>query len=138
MTLQILPRNDLAHTMRSVLVSSKSGFSLLQRLETRHCSHLLLAAVLLRHGCCRAPDVQQSIDISCPPGSQQQTRCTCSGRQMEETDGRTDTVPLHRSCRILFEHSLLQTPLHGNSSSVHSRLPHQCNGITENIMPLPT
>jgi len=24
------------------------------------------------------------------------------------------------------------------SSSVHSRLPHQCNGITENIMPLPT
>jgi len=32
----------------------------------------------------------------------------------------------------------LQTPLHGNSTSVHSRLPHQCNGITENIMPLPT
>ena len=34
--------------------------------------------------------------------------------------------------------SLLQTSLHWNSSSVYIRLPRQCNGITENIMPLPT
>ena len=34
--------------------------------------------------------------------------------------------------------SLLQTSLHRNSSFVHPWPPHQCNRITESIMPLPT
>jgi len=50
-----------------------------------------------------APAVQQSIDISFPPGPQQQTRRTllqlANGREKEgQTDRWTDTVPLHRSC----------------------------------------
>ena len=44
--------------------------SCLRQLSTRHCSNLLL-----RRWCCSwAPPVQQSIDICCPPGAQQQTR----------------------------------------------------------------
>jgi len=39
---------------------------------------------------------QQSIDISCPPGSQQQTRRTLLQRSIAVADRRTDTRPLHR------------------------------------------
>jgi len=36
------------------------------------------------------PAVQQSIDIPCAPGPQQQTRrTTCRSRRMGQTDGRT-------------------------------------------------
>ena len=58
-------------------------FSFLRQLQTWHCRHLRLRAV------------QQSTDISYPPGPQQQTRC-CSGR-MGQTDGRTDRLSLHRA-----------------------------------------
>jgi len=57
--------------------------------------------------CCLAPAVQQSIDISCPPGPQQQT---CSSgfaavghaETYKRTDGRTyrrtNSVPFYRPC----------------------------------------
>ena len=41
---------------------------------------------------------QQSIDVSCPPGAQQQTRRTLLQRSTDGTDRRTDTGPLHRPC----------------------------------------
>jgi len=37
-----------------------------------------------------AVDVQQSIDISCPPGPQQQTRRSGVRRPNDGTDGQTD------------------------------------------------
>jgi len=57
----------------------------------------LLLRAALRPGAAAAPAVQQSIDISRPPGPQQQTRRTLLQRA-NGTDGRTDTVPLHRPC----------------------------------------
>jgi len=55
----------------------------------------------------RAQAVQQSTDISCLPGKQQQTRRTllpafpAIDHWVDSWDRRTDTVPLHRPCRIL-------------------------------------
>ena len=41
--------------------------------------------------CCCAPAVQQPIDISCPPGAQQQThRMACCSRTMGQTNGQTN------------------------------------------------
>jgi len=62
-------------------------FSFLRQLKTWHCPHLLLWAVLRR--AVAAPAVQQSIDISCPLGPQQQTRRTLLQRT-NGTDRRTD------------------------------------------------
>jgi len=48
-----------------------------------------------------APAMQQSIDISCPPGAQQQSKPSateCGGRMMGETDRQRDACSLHRSC----------------------------------------
>ena len=50
------------------LDSDKSPFSFLRTLTTWHCPHSPTA-----RRCCWAPAVQQSIDISCPLGPQQQT-----------------------------------------------------------------
>ena len=47
--------------------------------------------------------MQPGIDISCSPGPQQQTRRTLLQRSITGTDRRTDTVPLHRPCHILFQ-----------------------------------
>jgi len=44
-----------------------------------------------------------SDDIYRPPGPWQQTRCSCMRRPNDGTDRRTNTVPLHRSSRILCE-----------------------------------
>jgi len=55
-------------------------FSFLRQLTTWHCSHLLLNAVLLR---------RLAIDISHPPGPQQQTRRIGMQRSIDGTDGRT-------------------------------------------------
>ena len=55
--------------------------------------------------CCWAPAVQQSIDrpISCLPGPQQETRSTLLQRStLGHADRRTDTVPLHVPCHILY------------------------------------
>jgi len=59
------------------------------QLTTRQCPHLLLRAVL-RRGCRRAPAVQQPIDISCPPGPQQQIRNSGVLHPNAWTDGQTD------------------------------------------------
>jgi len=75
--------------LQSFFVSlNKSVFSFLRTLKTWHCPHLLLRAVL-RPRAAAAPAVQQSIDISQPPGPQQQTRRTLMQRA-NGTDRRTD------------------------------------------------
>jgi len=51
------------------------------------CQHLLLSAVL-RRPCCWAQAL--SIDTSCPPGAQQQTRRTQQRLSNDGTDRRTD------------------------------------------------
>ena len=48
-----------------------------------------------------ASAVQQSIDISCPSGPQQQPRSTLLQRS-NKTYKRTDTVPLHRPCSAYY------------------------------------
>ena len=51
--------------------------------------------------CCWAQAVQQLINISCPPGAQQQSKPSateCRGRMMGETDRQRDAWPLRRSC----------------------------------------
>ena len=68
-------------------------------------SPLLLTVVLLCAVLTSAAlAVQQSIDISYPLGSQQQTRRMLLQRSIDgtcgRTDRRTDTVPFHRPCRI--------------------------------------
>jgi len=63
-------------------------FSFLRALTTWHCPHLLLRAVL-RSRAAATPAVQQSIDISYPPGPQQQTRRTLLQRA-NGTDRQTD------------------------------------------------
>jgi len=57
--------------------TSKSVFSFLRQLTTWHCPHLLLLSA-----------GQQSIDISCSPDPQQQTR-SIGERRDRQTDGRT-------------------------------------------------
>ena len=49
----------------------------------------------------RTPLLQQSIDISFPPGPQQQTRRTLL-QWANGTDRRTDTVPFHRPCSAYY------------------------------------
>ena len=56
----------------------------------------------------RPPLLQQSIDISCSPGPQQQTYSSGVRRPSgtdRQTDGRTDTVPFYRSCSAYYAHS---------------------------------
>jgi len=71
-------------------VDSNSVFSFLRQPATWHCSHLQLNNLPL------------SIDISCSPGPQQQTRRTLLQRSIDVTDGRTsyryvDPVALYAS-----------------------------------------
>ena len=56
--------------------------------------------------CCRRA-VQQSIDVACPLGPQQQTCWTLlqqSNRKDRWTGSQTDTIPLHIPCRTLCDH----------------------------------
>jgi len=70
---------------------NKSVISYLRTLKTWNYPHLLLRAVL-RPRAAAAPAVQQSVDISYPPGPQQQTRRTLlqrtngTGRQTVRRD----------------------------------------------------
>ena len=70
---------------------------LVHRLTTWHCPH---PAAYRTPCCCGARWPPPSTDISCSPGPQQQTRRWQPDRQTV-SDGRTDTVPLHRPCSIL-------------------------------------
>jgi len=65
-----------------ILVNNKSLFSLILRLSTGHCPHLLLSAV----ACCR----------SCLRGAQQQTRGTPLPQSIDGTDRQTDGLTLGR------------------------------------------
>ena len=72
-------------------------FAYLRTLKTWHCPHLLLSAVLLPR---RRAAI--AIDISNPPGRQQQTRRTLLQRtngtdiRTDRQTDRTDTVPFYR------------------------------------------
>ena len=61
---------------------------------------------MLRPRAAAAPAVQQSIDISYPPGPQQQTRRTLLQRA-NGTDRRTDIVPLRRPCSAYYATNIL-------------------------------
>ena len=61
--------------------------------------------------CCNADRVQQVIDISYPPGLQQQTRHTLLQRA-NWTDRGTDTVPFHRPCSALLRGQWLKKNRH--------------------------
>jgi len=66
---------------------NKSVVSFLRQLSTWHCPHSLLRP---RVACGAAVAGQQSIDISCPPGAQLQTRRTLLQRSIDGTDRQTD------------------------------------------------
>jgi len=73
-----------------------------------HCPHLLLLT-MLRRCCCSAQAMQQSINISCLLGLQQQTRSSsteCGGQMTgqtdRQTDGRTHARQLHRPCSAYY------------------------------------
>jgi len=56
---------------------------------------------LLQRRCSWAPAVLHSLDISCSPGPQQQTRSS-GVRRPYETDRRTDARQLHRPCSAYY------------------------------------
>ena len=64
---------------------------------TRFFEHWTCSPLLLRRRAAAAQSVQQSIDISCRPGPQQQTRRTLLRRSITGAD----TVTADRPCRIL-------------------------------------
>ena len=80
--------------------STDPVFSLLRRLQTRHCSHSLPGAICETHAAAVPGAVLlrrplPSIDI-CPPGPQQQTRrrgVRCSDGTDRQTGGRKDGRP---------------------------------------------
>ena len=82
-------------TDETFIKTNKSVLSLLRRLSTRRCPHLLLNA----GACHTAPAARQqlSIDISCTQGAQQQTRLPPL-LSIDETHGRTDTRSIHTPC----------------------------------------
>jgi len=65
--------------------------------HTTDLSMTLLAFAAERRAAGRPP---LSVDMSRPQGQQQQTRRTLLQR-VNGTDGRTDTVSLHRPCRVV-------------------------------------
>jgi len=77
------------HSPRPVAKTNinKSVVSFLRQLSTWHCPHSLLRP---RVACGAAVAGQQSIDISCPPGAQLQTRRTLLQRSIDGTDRQTD------------------------------------------------
>jgi len=93
-------------------ISNKSAFSFIRQLSTLHSPQLQLSAICCwasapaaQRTCCKRA-VQQSIDISCPPGAQRQTRCTPLGRSTGQIEGRTDARPFHRPCSAYYAGSV--------------------------------
>ena len=77
-------------------VIQESVFSFIRQLSMWHCPRLLLSAgACCTAHCCRRV-VQKSIDVSYPPGFQQQTCNSGVRRANGRTDGQTDTQPLRR------------------------------------------
>jgi len=81
------------------------------------------AARLLLNAC--APAVQQSNDVFCPPGPQQQTR-NSSVRWPDGTDGRT----LDR-CIDPAPHAARAAPITTSSLDIIKKLRYLCNGLAE-------
>jgi len=74
--------------LRTFAFNCTAIVQLLRQLTTWHCSRLLLSAVPPLQICRR--DVQQSIEIACLRGPQQQTRRKLLQRSTGWTDRRTD------------------------------------------------
>jgi len=85
------------------------------------------AARLLLNAC--APAVQQSTDVFCPPGPQQQTR-NSSVRWPDGTDGRTDGRTLD-SCIDPAPHTVLAAPITTFGFDIIKKLRYLCNGLAE-------
>ena len=121
--------------------------SFLRRLTTWHCSHLLPPpnAVPRRICCCVSRQPPLSIDISCPPGLQQQTHRSGVPRSIDGadwlTDGRTryrylDAAAYHASsdqkrtggCALRLQRTAATTTFSVKHAavpqSVHSRFSH--------------
>ena len=60
--------------------------------------------------CCWAQAVQQLINISCPPGAQQQTRSS-RVQMMGQTDRQTDTWLLHKTCSAYYTSSITNSAI---------------------------
>jgi len=73
----------------------------------------------------RTPLLQQSIDISCPPCPQQQTRRTLL-QWANGTDRRTDTVPFHRPCSAYYAGSANNNRTVDKAGSVVENRPGPC------------
>jgi len=82
-------------------------FSYRRTLKTWLYPHLLPRAVLWPRAAA-APAMQQSIDITYPPGPQQQTLRTLLQRA-NGTDKRTDSVPFHKPCSAYYAGSANKT-----------------------------
>jgi len=84
-----LPNFNSYHQYETL--QNKSVFSLVPRLLTRHCPHLLLSAVLRRRCCCAPAPVcyrSKSPARRTPSSTPAVRRCCCGS--MGQTDGRTD------------------------------------------------
>jgi len=69
---------------------NKSVLSLVPRLSTRRCPHLLLSAG------CRRTSNRSMFTAGAALSSAAARRCCCRSTGQRRTDGRTDTRPLHR------------------------------------------
>jgi len=79
---------------------NKSVFSLLRRLSTWRCPHLLLSAVLRRR-CCWAPAL--AVDRYLLPAGRSAANPLHVAAAVERQDRQTDARPLHRNCPRDFE-----------------------------------
>ena len=113
MKLYYFPRVCSAEETRGCVRSTarawvRSNYPVAVPLTEHDCVQLPTSAdnvTLLAFAAERRPCVQQSIDITSPPGPQQQTRgggVRWDGR----TDRHTDAQPLHRPCRIIGNESV--------------------------------
>ena len=87
---------DALFSLKTIIPITKSIKQVCVQLPT--CAdNVALPAFAAARRAAAAPAVQQSIDISYPPGLQQQT-CRTLLQRANGTDSRTDTVPFHRPC----------------------------------------
>jgi len=100
---------------------NKSVFSLLPRLLTRHCSHLLVSAVMRR--CCAARPAHAAVSRYLPPARRSAANPPHAATAVEwwdrHTDGRTDNRPCHRPCPALYAPSV-------NKAVIDRRLRSRC------------
>jgi len=97
----VLTKSISAHWSSVQFVCCEHGLKSLSSASFNGCQHesLLLSAVL-RHHYCWAPGARccRSIYPACRALSYKPAARHCCGRLMGQTDGQTDTRPLHRPC----------------------------------------